>query len=133
MNKPVRTNSIQRQLVIDALKVLDHPTAQEVINEIRKTYPRMSLGTAYRHFQLMAEDGIIRRLSVPGSPDRFELHTEPHQHIRCIRCGRYHDLDEASLGDIDRNVQRSTGFVVVDHRVFFNGICPACRDDQINK
>ena len=133
MNKPIRRNSIQRQLVIDALKVLDHPTALEVINEIRKTYPHMSLGTAYRHFQLMAEDGIIRRLSVPDSPDRFELQTEPHQHIRCVHCGRYYDIDEASLGDLDRNVQQATGFKVVGHRVFFNGICPACRDDQIDE
>jgi Fe2+ or Zn2+ uptake regulation protein len=115
---------------MDALKALDHPTAMEVFNEIRKTYPHMSLGTAYRHFQLMAEDGIIRRLSVPGSPDRFDINMEPHQHIHCLRCGRYYDVDESSIGDIDRSVEQATGFVVVDHSIHFNGVCPECRGGQ---
>ncbi len=130
MNNHTRRNSIQRQLVMDALKTLDHPTAMDVFNEIRKTYPHMSLGTAYRHFQLMAENGVIRRLSVPGSADRFDINMVPHQHILCIQCSRYLDVDEAVAGDIDRMVEQTTGFLVKSHSIHFSGVCPACRDAQ---
>lgn len=125
-----RRNSFQRQLVLDTLKMLDHPTAQDVYNEIREEYPRMSLGTVYRNLHQMAEDGEVRRLSFPDSPDRFDIHTEPHQHIRCIRCGCYYNIEESSLGDIDRSVERDTGFAVTTHHMLFDGICPACRDNQ---
>ena len=128
MNTKIRRNSIQRQLVMDALKSLDHPSAMEVFAEIQKTYPQMSLGTAYRHFQVMEEDGLIRRLSIPNSADRFDINPEPHQHIRCIRCGLFHDVEEINLGYIDRNVEKSTEFSVLSHHMIFNGLCPKCRD-----
>ena len=126
----MRRNSFQRQLVMDALKVLDHPTAQDVYAEIRKAYPRVSLGTVYRNLHQMSEDGVLRRLNFPDSPDRFDIHLEPHQHIHCMRCGSYFNIDEASLGDIDRSVEKATGFAVEGHRILFNGICPVCRDDE---
>ena len=129
----MRRNSFQRQLVMDALKSLDHPTAQDVYTEIRKTYPHMSLGTVYRNLQKMSQDGMLRRLDFPDSPDRFDIHLEPHQHIHCTQCGGYFNINEDSLGDIDRGVEQATGFVVKGHRILFNGICPACRDDQNNK
>ena len=125
-----KRNSFQRQLVLDMLKMLDHPTAQDVYNEIREEYPRMSLGTVYRNLHQMAEDGEVRRLSFPDSPDRFDIHTKPHQHIRCIQCGCYYNIEESNLGDIDRSVERDTGFVVTAHQMLFDGICPACRDSQ---
>lgn len=125
-----RRNSFQRQLVTDTLKMLDHPTAQDVYNEIREKYPRMSLGTVYRNLHQMVEDGMVHRLSFPDSPDRFDIHTEPHQHIRCVRCSCYYNIEESSLGDIDRSVERDTGFEVTTHHMLFDGICPACRDNQ---
>ena len=126
----MRRKSFQRQLMMDVLKVLDHPTAQDVYTEISKSYPRMSLGTIYRNLHQMSEDGVLWRLNFPGSPDRFDIHLEPHQHIHCTRCVGYFDINEASLGDIDRSVEQATGFAVEGHRILFNGICPACRDDQ---
>ena len=126
----MRRNSFQRQLVLDALKVLDHPTAQAVYTEISKIYPRMSMGTVYRNLHQLYEDGVLRRLNFPDSPDRFDIHLEPHQHIQCTRCVSYFNIDEASLGDIDHNVEEATGFAVEGHLILFNGICPACRDDE---
>jgi|AGTN01.1.fsa_nt_gi Fe2+/Zn2+ uptake regulation proteins len=122
-----RRNSIQRQLLSDALKILNHPTAAEIFAEIKKTYPHMSLGTVYRNLQLMAEKGTIRRICAPDSPERFDVNPEPHQHIKCVRCGRFLDVDEEILGDIDSAVERATNFYAVGHSVFFNGICPECR------
>ncbi len=125
----MRRNSFQRQLVMDALKSLDHPTAQDVYTEIRKIYPQMSLGTVYRNLHQLAQDDVVRRLSFPDSPDRFDIHLEPHQHICCTRCGGYFNIGEASLGNIDRKVEDATGFEIKSHRMLFSGICPACRDD----
>lgn len=129
----MKRNSFQRQLVLDALKTLDHPTAQDVYNEIIRIYPRTSLGTVYRNLHQMAEEGTLRRLHIPDSPDRFDIHLQPHQHIRCMQCGRYCNIEESSLGDIDRSVEQTTGFAVQDHRILFNGVCPACREDDKNK
>ena len=90
----------------------------------------MSLGTVYRNLHQMAEDGVLRRPNFPDSPDRFDIQVQPHQHIHCTRCKGYFNIGEASLGDIDRSVEKATGFAVEGHRMLFSGICPACRDDS---
>lgn len=44
-------------MIKDALMRLDHPTASEVYEYIRKIYPNISLGTVYRNLGVMAESG----------------------------------------------------------------------------
>ncbi len=120
-----RRNSFQRRMILDVLKREDHPTAQEVFHYIHEDYPRISLGTVYRNLNLMTDEGTLRRLSFPDSPDRYDIHTQPHQHFVCRLCGRYFNIDAGNLGNID-DVRRATGFAVEECCILFKGICQDC-------
>ncbi len=122
-----RRYSIQKQAVLDALARLDHPTAQEVWEEVRKQYPRIGRGTVYRNLNLLEESGAVVRLFFPGSPDRFDVDTHPHNHARCVRCGRIFNLEPDGMEDIDRRIERETGFTVEKHSITFQGVCPECK------
>lgn len=121
-----RRYSIQKQAILDALGRLCHPTAQEILEEIKKQYPRISKGTVYRNLNLLEEDDIVKRLFFPGSSDRFDVDARQHNHILCVRCGRIFDLEPDSMDNIDRQIEQETGFTIIKHDITFQGACPEC-------
>ena len=82
-----KRTSAQKRMVAEALAQMDHPTAAEVYEEIRKAYPQISLGTVYRNLSLMADEGEILRLSFPDAPDRFDPNAHEHYHIGAHAAG----------------------------------------------
>ncbi len=126
-----RRHSTQKGMIKDALARLDHPTAAEVYEEIRKIYPQISLGTVYRNLNLMAGDGEILRLPFSGAPDRFDPNVREHFHVMCSRCGRIfdtnHTIPPGLITQIDHAVEACTGVKVESRVMIFKGICAACQ------
>ncbi|NLY73819.1 MAG: transcriptional repressor [Firmicutes bacterium] len=128
-----RRFSVQKKMIKESLKRLDHPTAAQVYEEIRKVYPQISLGTVYRNLNIMVEDGEIMRLPFSGAPDHFDQNPEEHYHIVCSRCGRIFDTDgipHELLAELDEAVQACAGVEVQSRILIFYGICAACKKVQ---
>jgi Fur family ferric uptake transcriptional regulator len=122
----------QRQVILEELtKINSHPTADELYEHVRRRLPRISLGTVYRNLELLSRHGLIKKLDIGGSQMRFDGDLERHHHVRCIRCGHIEDLpSDTGLTECDREMIRSTGFDVVERRVEFLGVCPACKSRE---
>lgn len=85
--------SKQRELIIDVLRHTDeHPTAETVYRTLKGQYPRLSLATVYRNLNQLYETGIIRKLHIADSPDRFDGNVEPHYHLCCKSCNKVIDI-----------------------------------------
>jgi len=55
--------SRQREHILNTLKEnAIHPTADEVYALARRDMPMLSLATVYRNLNLLAENGVIRRI-----------------------------------------------------------------------
>lgn len=123
--------SAQKKMIEDTLFLLDHPTATEVYETIRLDYPQISLGTVYRNLNTMADDGEIVRLTLEGSPDRFDPNAHEHYHVVCTRCKRIFDTNErfpkALIQDLDKAIEQCTGLEVESRYLIFHGICPQCK------
>ena len=119
----------QRQVIIEELmKLRTHPSADELYGRVKRRLPRISLGTVYRNLEILSREGMIHRLDAAGSPKRFDGEPVAHQHIRCLRCGRIDDLPAgAEPAECDREMVKGTGYRVLERRVEFLGLCPACR------
>jgi len=119
----------QRSMIIEELmKLHSHPSADELYESVRKRLPRISLGTVYRNLEILSREGIIHRLGSGGSPRRFDGTMDEHSHIRCTRCGRIDDVPSGGkLTECDKGIVRGTGYRVLERRVEFLGLCPACR------
>jgi len=126
-----RRYSAQKMMIENALMRLNHPTAAEIYEDIRKEYPNISLDTVYRNLGLMAETGEILRIPMGNSPDRFDINTHEHLHVICTGCGTVFDSDSHGLEEIfekiDDFIENSTGVQVENRVMFFKGICAACR------
>jgi Fur family ferric uptake transcriptional regulator len=121
-------NTRQRQLVLEELrKVYSHPTAVGVYDLVRRRLPKISLGTIYRNLELLAQLGMIQKIQTAGAETRFDANPRPHDHVRCVRCGRVDDLPGAPLDRSGAKVHDSGGYQILGCRLEFFGICPRCR------
>lgn len=135
----MRRYSMQREMILNTLRQMDHPSAPEIYERIRLTYPQISLGTVYRNLNVLTEGGEILRLSFQSASDRFDPNTHDHSHVFCVRCNRVfdadHNLPEELLALLDEHVAKSTGVEVTGRELVFYGICADCKaatEDQVS-
>lgn len=123
-----RRNTIQRELVLQAVRDLkNHASADEVYSKISETHPSISKGTVYRNLNILAEEGKILKVEIPGAADHFDHQCHDHCHVRCIKCGSVGDVDMENAPDILNNIKDSRGYKILSYGLIFNGICPSCK------
>jgi len=118
----------QRKLILEELaKTTSHPTAGELYDVVRKRLPRISLGTVYRNLELLASQGLIRKLELSGAPARYDARCDGHYHVRCVRCGRVDDIPIDPLSELENAIRSVLNYELSGIRVEGVGICPECR------
>ena len=124
-----KRNTIQRQLVIAAVRALsNHPTAEEVYNQIITQYPDISKGTVYRNLNSLVESGLLSKVSVPSSADRYDHVLSKHYHIECTRCKKFMNVNDLDYFEgLDDKIAQLTGFKMENHDIVFEGVCPECQ------
>lgn len=127
-----RRNTVQRSMVERAVRALgNHPRAQDVFEYVSSNCPGISHATVYRNLNLLAADGFIRKIAVPGAADRFDHNTHPHYHVCCQRCGAFCDVDMPYVHGIDEEAQRASGYRLESHDIVFFGACKECQNENL--
>lgn len=122
-----RRQTRQRQLVLNAVHTLKHPTADEVYAAVADAQPPVGRATVYRNLNLLAEQGEIRRIET-GEADRYDGRTQPHYHLYCRCCGRVFDAHMPVIEGLERTLTETDGFAVEGHTIEFIGLCPDCKN-----
>lgn len=106
----------------------EHMTAEQIYVELKKIYPAVSRATIYNNLNKLCDLGLIRRVSLEDSPDRYDR-IKKHDHIVCQKCGRISDI---SFEDLTQTLEKQFGenFLYYDLKVFY--LCPDCRKLQSN-
>ena len=119
----------QKQVIYDALKALDHPTATEVYGYVHGVAPTISRATVFRVLGGFATGGQALELRFAGNEVRYDYNTHKHCHARCVYCGRLSDVKTSGLLDFERaQVEACNGFEVEGYSVEFYGRCATCKD-----
>ena len=117
----------QRKVILEELNRLKtHPTADELYSIVREKLPRISLGTVYRNLDTLEKAGMIRKLDMGGSQRRYDGIEDPHDHIRCLECGKVQDIHVQTVIDIEKTTEELSGYQIQGHRLEFVGLCPDC-------
>jgi len=83
----------QRKVIMNNLKNrCDHPTADDIYVSVRKSLPKISLGTIYRNLEMMSRTGMIESFDVGDGVKRFDADISSHEHFICQDCGKIEDL-----------------------------------------
>ena len=118
-------------MILDTLRAYPiHPTAEELYTVLKDTVGvTVSLATVYRNLGQLADAGMILRIPVPNSPDRFDGTLSPHHHMRCEKCGRVTDIPEGAVPEICSCAAKATGLRITGCGILFHGICRDCEQN----
>lgn len=120
-------NTIQRQLVLEAVCALHHPDAETVYAYLSQRYPRIGKATVYRNLNLLAQRGDIAKIETADGADKFDRDLHPHYHLRCRACGRVFDAPMPVLDGLEGRLGDTDGFLVERHTIEFIGLCHDCK------
>ena len=122
-----RRNTIQRQLILSAVKELDiHATAEQVVEHLAKTHPTIGRATVYRNLNQMAEAGELLRIGSFHGATHYDHNCHEHYHFACNDCKKIFDV-EGSLPDLFERFKDTIGFDITDCNLSFGGICWECK------
>jgi Fe2+ or Zn2+ uptake regulation protein len=120
--------TVQRRVVLqEVLEHDDHPTADQILEAVKKHVPGISRTTVYRSLDKLADMGLIRRLHHAGASARFDGKTHRHHHLICRVCSKVFDLEDEKLDSTCVSHVNNTGFDVEDFSVHLIGTCSDCR------
>jgi Fur family peroxide stress response transcriptional regulator len=121
----------QRVAVYQALaQSKEHPSADQVFQEVRRSMPHISLDTVNRTLLTLAEIGAAFLVEGSGEVKRFDANLESHQHFRCIRCRRIVDFHHPAFDRVPIPSELNKGFEILRKTVYFEGICDQCTDNR---
>lgn len=100
-----------------------HMTAEQVFEQLRKTYPTVVLATVYNNLNRLWEENRIRKVSVEGMPDRYDR-IQRHDHLVCQKCGKLLDID---LGDLTAQLEQKVGIPILSYDLKLLYLCEECR------
>jgi Fur family peroxide stress response transcriptional regulator len=120
--------TIQRRAVLEALvRRDDHPTADQILEDVNETMPGISRTTVYRVLETLVRAGVAQRICHPGAAARFDARTDRHHHLVCIRCEKVLDIMVPELDSLPLPQADANDFTIMDYTVHFRGLCPECR------
>ena len=109
-----------------------HPSADQIYARLRSEYPTISLATVYNTLEVLVEIGEALPLDLNEGWTRYDFHRpSAHPHIVCRKCGRVDDLDVAGLSDFVHTAQIASTFSNLQPRIFFEGVCPVCKNSSV--
>lgn len=103
----------------------EHPSAEEIFRQVKRTFPTMSLATVYNTLELLRERGVVTELTIDSRRRRYDTRTGPHHHLLCRDCGKIVDIYRQV--EITLDSQEKEGFVVEGNHIEFYGTCSECR------
>jgi Fe2+ or Zn2+ uptake regulation protein len=115
----------QRQHILEALAATrSHPSAEDLLVQVRTSLPRVSLGSIYRNLRVLREAGLVREI-VTSEGRRYDAVTAPHPHFVCERCSRVYDLPQPLAAEVLCRALPE-GFAVSQIHLELRGTCSEC-------
>ncbi len=111
----------QRIAVYEAIvKMKNHPSADTIIEYIKRKCPNIALGTVYNTLDSFVQKGIISRIKTDDDVMRYDADTSLHHHLYSSVSNRIEDFYDEELNKILIDFMKSRkipNFIVEDVNV----------------
>jgi len=110
----------------------NHPTVENVYEELLKDIPTLSLTTVYNTLNNFLEQGLVYGVTITGTEVRYDFNTANHHHFLCKECGQIIDIDiECPYAEGKKNIV--SGHRIDEIHGYFKGICKDCSNSMEKK
>lgn len=121
----------QRMAVYKALvETTEHPSAETVFRQVRRTLPSISLDTVNRTLLTLSDIGAAFVVEGSGDAKRFDANLGTHQHFKCLKCRRILDFHHEPFDQIDVPANLAGRVTVLRKTVYLEGLCDHCRKES---
>ncbi|OFY44241.1 MAG: hypothetical protein A2X18_01115 [Bacteroidetes bacterium GWF2_40_14] len=94
----------QRVAVLESFDLVQkHPTAEQIIAQVRLKNPDVATGTIYNILDTLVEKKIICRVKTDRDIMRYDSTTEKHHHLYCLESETIADYYDEELNSILEN------------------------------
>jgi Fur family ferric uptake transcriptional regulator len=108
----------QRQMVWDTLgKMGGHHDCEEIYDALREKGNRVSRATVYRTIEVLARNGLLKKLEVGDGVARYEVRNEDehHDHMICLETGDIIEFYDKDLERLQEEIVQKHGYTLVRH------------------
>ena len=120
----------QREVVLNILiNASDHLSAEEVYNQIKKSFPESNIGiaTVYRALSFLEEVDLITSIAFGADGKKYESNAKSHHdHLICTSCGKIIEFMDAEIEKRQDKIAKKNNFKITSHSMQLYGICENC-------
>lgn len=118
----------QRQLVLEAVKELEHATPEAICARVRETARGVNISTVYRTLELLEELGMVTHTHLGHGAPTYHLAAEAdHVHLVCRDCGSIQEVQPSLVEGMVTTLQHELGFQTDVHHLTVFGLCRECK------
>lgn len=116
------------RILEDSSKPLDISTIIKMVSEDNVFADQ---ATIYRIIENFLQKDLARRLQFHENKFFYEANRIEHHHAICESCGKIEDVSNCSIGRVEREIEKKSGFTVKTHSLEFFGICNNCNSQML--
>ena len=127
----MKNYSRQREELLEVLKnSYSHPTAEEAYEALKQEKKASSRSTVYRNLGILEKEDIIRKISIPNKPDRYDCFKKPHNHVICRSCGEVADFEyDFKATQIIDAIKEDTKMESSMDSIIIEAVCSSCHEN----
>ncbi len=125
-SKGLRVTPQRFAVYANLLSRTDHPTAEQILNELNRDGPTSSQATVYSSLQALRDVGLVREVLLEEGVCRYDANVEAHHHFRCRACGAIEDIAWEQFQGVNFQNLRP-GLTVDDYEITVHGLCERCQ------
>lgn len=105
----------------------DHPSADQVYQELKEEYPTISLTTIYNTLRILVELGLIQELGFNEGSIRYDPDMELHINLVCPKCGKIDDYKTENVRKLWKAIISNLGVKPIGQRIDIYYECEECK------
>lgn len=118
----------QRQLVLEAVRELEHATPDAIGARVRARAAGLNLSTVYRTLEVLEKVGLVTHTHLGSGPPSYHLAEEAdHMHVVCRGCGEVRDVPLDLAAGLVGRLREEWGFEADARHLTAFGRCRECR------
>ena len=91
----------QRVAIFAAILLLDnHPTAENIIEYIKKKHPNVATGTIYKVLDSFVENNLLKKVKTETGIMRYDPFLSHHHHLYCAETNKIADYKDDELDEL---------------------------------
>ncbi len=120
----------QRQLVLDAVRELDHATPEQICAHVQRAAPAVNITTIYRTLDLLEGLELVRHTHLGHGAPSYSTRPHEHVHLVCHSCGAVVEVSPGELDGLAATLLERRGFELDPAHLALSGRCARCSREE---